>query len=179
VFDLDAFVAACLAALDEEQPSLAVKEVVLRAIERPAEIEAALEHVDPMSAIHRSERLMVQHVVWPPSYSTSVHDHTMWAVIGVYGGAEDNAFFRRLAGGAISSGGKRYDAGDVGLLGPDVIHQVTNPNARWGAALHVYGGDLLGCDRSMFSGDDLTEEPFDGTAQRALYDVAALAPRPS
>ena len=27
------------------------------------------------------------------------HEHRMWAVIGMYGGQEDNAFYRRAAGG--------------------------------------------------------------------------------
>jgi hypothetical protein len=35
-------------------------------------------------------------VVWPPEVDLFAHDHNMWAVIGSYGGREDNRFFRRL-----------------------------------------------------------------------------------
>ena len=37
------------------------------------------------------------------------HEHRMWAVIGMYGGQEDNAFFRRAP--AVSSRGRQGAAG--------------------------------------------------------------------
>ena len=41
------------------------------------------------------------------------HEHRMWAVIGLYGGREDNTFYRRspqglvVAGPGVSSGRRR------------------------------------------------------------------------
>ena len=58
------------------------------------------------------------------------HEHRMWAVIGMYGGQEDNAFYRRAPGGLEPSGGKEVPAGDVLVLGDDVIHSVANSRTR-------------------------------------------------
>jgi len=47
------------------------------------------------------------------------HEHRMWAVIGMYGGQEDNAFYRRASGGLEPAGGRELPAGDVLVMGDD------------------------------------------------------------
>jgi predicted metal-dependent enzyme (double-stranded beta helix superfamily) len=42
-----------------------------------------------------------------------------------------------------------------------VIHTVHNPTDRYTAAIHVYGGDLLGTARSQWDARTSTEEPYD------------------
>jgi len=49
--------------------------------------------------LYQSSRSTVLNVVWPPKMTIMPHNHTMWAVIGVYTGREDNIFWRRLEGG--------------------------------------------------------------------------------
>ncbi len=44
--------------------------------------------------LYRDDDLTVLHVVWAPGMSIYPHDHRMWAVIGIYSGQEDNAFYR-------------------------------------------------------------------------------------
>lgn len=69
------------------------------------------------------------------------HDHGMWAAIGLYGGREDNHFYRRDAEGRIApAGGRTMLPTDVAGLGPDIVHRVVNPTKEWTGAIHVYGG---------------------------------------
>jgi predicted metal-dependent enzyme (double-stranded beta helix superfamily) len=45
-----------------------------------------------------------------------------------------------------------------------VIHSVVNPLAKLSCAIHVYDGDFLAAERSMWDSETLTEEPYDITA---------------
>jgi predicted metal-dependent enzyme (double-stranded beta helix superfamily) len=179
MFEVDAFVDRCDAARRESQPALATKEVLLQAIERPPEIDAALgvPTVGGMRCLHRSAELTVLQFVWPPGVTLFPHDHRMWAAIGIYGGGEDNTFFRRTPDGIEASGGKQLRAGDVALLGEDVIHGVANPSRDYTAAIHVYGGDYFGTDRSQWDPTTRREEPFDVEAVRRLLKAADEAAR--
>ena len=164
MFDVDNFIADCRSALAERQAPTAVKEVLERALSRPHEIDAALGEPERggISTLHRSEDLTVLWVVWPPHVSLFPHEHRMWAANGIYGGREDNIFYRRgVDGGIVRSGAKDIDAGEVALLGSDAIHSVANPRPRYTAAIHVYGGDFFDTPRSQWDPDALVEQPFD------------------
>ncbi len=102
------------------------------------------------------------------------HDHRMWAVIGIYGGQEDNAFYRRSTPGArtlVDSGGTQLVEGDVLLLGDDVIHSVTNPREVLTGALHVYGGDFFDTPRSQWGPGPREERPWDIDDARRQFDA--------
>jgi len=163
MFDLEEFVADCRGALGEGQPALAVKQVLERALSDPGAIEAALgtPAKGGIVALHRADDLTVLQILWPPRVSLFPHDHRMWAANGIYGGCEDNTFYRRTPDGIVSSGGKELEAGDVVLLGSEVIHSVVNPRQTYTAALHVYGGDFFATPRSEWDAQTFTERPFD------------------
>ena len=115
--------------------------------------------------LHQSPRLTILHLVWPPSYTQTPHNHLLWAEIGVYGGREDHIFWRRCAPNAKwpieAIGGASLSAGDCRSLEHDVVHSVTNPLDKVTAGLHVYGGDLFAASRSMWDGETLVEAPLD------------------
>jgi predicted metal-dependent enzyme (double-stranded beta helix superfamily) len=177
VFEVDTFVADCEAALPEPQTALAIKELLVRAVAHPSEIDAALGAATKggFRCLHRSSALTVLQFIWPPGVKLFPHDHRMWAGIGIYGGGEDNTFFRRTPNGVEVSGGKRLKAGAVTLLGDDVIHGVANPSRDYTAAIHVYGGDYFARRRSQWDPITLREEPFDAEAVRRLLDEADRA----
>ena len=131
MFDLDEFVGSCRSVLSEPHPSVAVREVLERALARPREIERALGVPERggLVSLHRSEDLTVLQVVWPPGVSLFPHDHRMWAANGIYGGREDNTFYRRGPDTIVVLGGKTLDTGQTALLGRDTIHSVVNPAA--------------------------------------------------
>jgi predicted metal-dependent enzyme (double-stranded beta helix superfamily) len=181
-FDKDTLVTECLAAIRSElDPRRAVKEIVERAVSDPASIESEVRPrtESPMMTIwHRSEELTVLHIVWPPDVDLFAHDHNMWANIGIYGGREDNSFYRRLGDGRIEPNtAKTLLVGDVVSLGADVVHSVANPTREWTAALHVYGGEFFTTPRTMWSKD--THEPMklDTDFIRERLEAAAFAAR--
>ena len=97
--------------------------------EPPAELVAgaAGRRRAELVPLHASDDLTVLNVVWAPGMRFRPHNHLMWAAIGLYGGQEDNTFYRRTGQGIVQSGGRQLRTGDVALLGDDTIHAVTNP----------------------------------------------------
>jgi predicted metal-dependent enzyme (double-stranded beta helix superfamily) len=165
VFDVQAFVANCQTALAEPQPMLAIKEILDRAVSEPDAVAAALQVKPGVEVLHRDADLTVVSVVIPAGLpATPPHDHRMWALVGIYGGQEDNAFFRRLDTGLTESGGRSLRVSDTLAMGDDTIHAIQNPLDHSAlTAIHVYGGDLIGAERSMWTQPDYIEEPYDDT----------------
>ena len=102
------------------------------------------------------------------------HDHNMWAVIGVYGGREDNIFWRRLPesdqGQLKAAGARALCVGDVEMLGKDAIHSVTNPITRLTGAIHVYGGNFFETPRSEWDPESLLEGTYDVEKNMRLFE---------
>ena len=175
-FETAAFVDACRQALREPQPQLAVRDVLERATSSPSAIEAALgaQPEAGLNTIHASPELTILHVVWPPGMALFPHDHRMWAAIGVYGGQEDNAFFRRGDDARlVASGGRQVRAREILLLGDDAIHAVTNPHQHeFTGAIHVYGGDFFATPRRAWTPDTLTEHAYDHDEAMEAFRVA-------
>jgi len=171
---LEDIVARCQTALGEHTPVLAVRDVLDELVASPAGLEQALGAVEQggITTLHRSADLTVLHVAWTPGMTINPHEHQMWAVIGMYGGQEDNAFYRRSPGGLEAAGGRELPAGDVLVLGDDVIHSVANSRRDFAVALHVYGGDFFAVERSEWDFDTFTERPRDIEGTRRLFDEA-------
>jgi predicted metal-dependent enzyme (double-stranded beta helix superfamily) len=179
MFDLDQFVADCRAARSEGEPRLAVRDVVHRAVSEPSTVGDALRPVEGgLTLLHYDDDLTILNVVWAPHMTIYPHDHRMWAVIGIYAGQEDNAFFRRAALGATTlteTGGKQLFESDVALLGDDTIHSVQNPRDTLTAAVHVYGGDFVNQPRSQWGPWPREERPFDLAEARQQFADANAA----
>jgi predicted metal-dependent enzyme (double-stranded beta helix superfamily) len=167
MFDRDQFIEDCRSALGEAAPEKAVREVVARAVSDPSAVLAGLGEPEE-GGVHpllRTPELTVVNVVWSKFMTILPHNHEMWAVIGVYSGREDNIFWRRIKdeeGGKIeAAGAKALCQTDAVPLGKDIIHSVTNPINRLSGAIHVYGGDFFGIDRSEWNPETLLERPYD------------------
>ena len=178
MFDLEQFVADCRAALSADRSHKYVHEVVARAVSDPTAVLKALG--EPKRAgiqeLHRAPDLTVLNVIWAPRMTIMPHNHRMWAVIGVYTGREDNIFWRRIPsadGDKVEAAGARsLGAKEAQPLGHDIIHSVTNPIPRLTAAIHVYGGDFFGADRSEWNPETLLEERSDGERVRQMFEEA-------
>lgn len=173
MFDLDDFIRDCVAARAEPEPRLAIREVLARAVSEPPEVARRLpaERAE-IERLHVADDLTIIKVVWAPGMSIFPHDHRMWAAIAIYGGQEDNAFYRRTPDGVVASGGKQLYERDVALLGDDAIHAVTNPRDAFTAAIHVYGGNFFTQPRSEFDPVTLAEIPLDVDRTLALFEAA-------
>ena len=178
MFDLDRFVADCRAARAADRSSKTIGEVVKRAVSDPAAMLKTLG--EPVGAgikeLYRSPDLSILNVVWAPRMMIMPHNHHMWAFIGVYGGREDNIFWRRIAetgdGQLEAAGARSLSVKDAQPLGDDIIHSVTNPTSKFTAAIHVYGGDFFGAHRSEWDADTLSEQPSDGDRARQIFEEA-------
>lgn len=174
MFDLDTFVADCRKALGEPNPEVAIRELVERAMSQPGDVERALGTpiLGGVTALHRSPELTILNVTWAPGMAIYPHDHRMWAVIGLYGGREDNTFYRRTPEGLVVAGSKELGVRDAALLGKSVVHAVTNPLREFTGAIHVYGGDFFATPRSEWTPDTLEERPYDvENIKRAFADA--------
>ena len=136
MFDVARFIAECEAAMTNDEGREAVRDVLMASIANPAGIVSALG--EPRLAgdqvLHRSPRLTILHIVWPPSFTQTPHNHHVWAEIGVYRGREDNIFWKRCVPGSKWSievvGAASLCAGSCHSLDSDVSHSVTNRSIR-------------------------------------------------
>jgi predicted metal-dependent enzyme (double-stranded beta helix superfamily) len=172
MFNTERFIADCCGALNNDNAHAAVKEIVARAVAEPSQLLKALEEpkLAGIQTLYRSDRLTILNVLWGPCMHLYPHDHRMWAVIGIYGGREDNAFYRRSDSGLIELGAKTLDTKDVIPLGEAVIHSVTNPLEQITAAIHVYGGDFFATPRSEWDPQTLEERPYDITHAMQVFE---------
>ncbi len=118
----------------------------------PQYYQQYLLHCDP------AQRFTVVSFVWGPGQATPVHDHTVWALIGMLRGAErSERFALPVAGQAMQSlGTDILQPGAVDMLSPSQgdIHRVSNAHDdRVSISIHVYGGNI-------------------GRIRRHVYDVA-------
>ncbi len=175
MFDKEQFVADCRAALDGAASARNVREVVARAVADPQAVLRGLGEpkAGGIVPLYASADLTILNVLWPSNMVIMPHNHTLWAVIGVYGGREDNILWRRLPGEASrrieAAGAKSLSTKDSLAFGPDVIHSVVNPSTRITGAIHVYGGDFLRIERSEWDPDSLEERPYDLEKARRMF----------
>ncbi|MEJ1994501.1 MAG: hypothetical protein P8X75_04705 [Limibacillus sp.] len=167
MFDSERFVEDCRQAA-EEGPR-AIRELVAAAVADPRGVLSALGEPEAagVQKLYCGPDVTVVNVIWAPFMSVMPHNHEMWAVIGVYGGAEDNIFWRRTEDGKVEAAGARaLREREVLPLGPEVVHSVMNPVDKLTGAIHVYGGDFYETARKEWDSQALT--PHDHSMERTL-----------
>jgi predicted metal-dependent enzyme (double-stranded beta helix superfamily) len=163
MFEKERFIEECHAALKESNAQAAIRELVAQAVSDPAQVIGALGEPQRsgVETIYRAPDLTILNLCWGPRMVFKPHDHRMWAVIGIYGGREQNTFFRRNEKGLTQHGTKELNAKDTVPLGATIIHAVTNPLDQITAAIHVYGGDFFATPRSEWDPKTFKEQPYD------------------
>lgn len=166
MFNVDHFVESC-----KGRSASAVKELLAEALLDPESIKQALAAIGKDRqlgegsigdlVIFQSPDLTVLKASVPAKFKSPPHNHTMWAVIGVYDGQENNTLYRRSGEGLETAGGKDLQVADVLVLGADAIHAIENPLERTSHAIHVYGGEIASAQRSLWNPFTLKEEPLE------------------
>ena len=177
MFSIENFVEDCTTAVRRNPSHKGIAELLGRALDDPSAILAELG--EPTEAgvlpLYRAPDLTIINVVWKPGMIIQPHNHDMWAVIGVYGGREDNIFWRRLKddpeGRIEAAGAKTMGTGEYTPLGRDIIHSVVNPLGKLTGAIHVYGGDFFDAHQSEWDTETLTEYERDMEAVRARFSM--------
>ena len=177
MFKLETFVEDCRSAVARDPSHTAVSELLARAMSDPDGIVAELGEPQKSAVIpiYRDKDLTIMNVIWHPGMTVTPHNHDMWAQIGVYGGREDNIFWRRIKddpnGRIEAAGAKTLGRGEFSPLGRDIIHSVTNPLNKLTGAIHVYGGDFYAAHQSEWDAEHLHEHQRDMEKVRAMFDM--------
>lgn len=163
MFESEQFIEACRAALGESDAQGAINEIVKRAVSEPGQIFRVLgePQLAGVETLYKAPDLTILNLHWGPNMDLHPHDHRMWAVIGIYGGREDNKFYRRSEDGLTQHGSKLLDTKDTAPLGESIIHSVSNPLDKITSAIHVYGGDFFETPRSEWDPETFEEHPYD------------------
>lgn len=174
MFSKDYFIQDCINALADGQE--AVRELVADAISDSARLMSELgepEHAG-LTPIYRSHDLTIMKHVWAPFMTLMPHNHQMFAVVGIYSGREDNVFWRRKEMTIEAAGAKSLGAGDVAMIGRDIIHSVLNPIGKMTCAIHVYGGDFFDPPelRSEWDHETLIERPWNIENVKSIFREA-------
>jgi predicted metal-dependent enzyme (double-stranded beta helix superfamily) len=101
------------------------------------------------------QRFSIVSFVWGPGQTTPIHDHKVWALIGMLRGAERGERFELESPGqpmkCIST--DMLFQGEIESLTPSSgdIHRVSNAYAnRVSISIHVYGGDIGQIKRHVY-----------------------------
>src|SRR5687768_9339476 len=174
MFQKERFIEDCRAALREREARAAIQELVTHAVGDPAAIVRELGEptVSGVNVIHKADDLTILNLAWGPGMFIRPHDHRMWAVIGIYGGCEENTFYRRADNGLTQHGTKALGAKDVIALGASIIHAVKNPLDQLTGAIHVYGGDFFATPRSEWDSQTHVEQPYEVAHTMKAFEYA-------
>jgi predicted metal-dependent enzyme (double-stranded beta helix superfamily) len=178
VLDLDRFIADCRAAMASDEAQKTIRELLREAVSDPREVIRVLGEPKKVGIelLYRSDEITMINLVWGPRMTAMPHNHHMWAVIGMYGGREDNIFWRTLPEDARwpieAAGARALMPGDVCPLGRDIIHSVTNPLCKLTSAIHIYGGDFVTQRREQWEEETLRERPYDQADARRRFEEA-------
>jgi predicted metal-dependent enzyme (double-stranded beta helix superfamily) len=157
MFTPEAFVAACRDCVNNGGSASEIELLVREALRDQAHEPPLWEGEELM---HRSPNLTIINLTLPGLGKTAVHDHGMWAVIGISGGCEVERFYASGADGLVQIGRIEVHDGQTVCLASDVIHDIENPNIQAARGLHVYGGDLTTVARRMWNPQDQAELAF-------------------
>jgi len=165
MFNLEAFIEDCRCLVGEPHAARGVLDRMREALADPDALARAVPSLPPGGTfdapLFRSPELTVLNVMLRPGALSGPHDHRMWAVIGIYAGAECNTFYRRDDERLVETNRRTVHAGEAVLLGEDVIHAIENSGETPTFGLHVYGGDLLGTERRMWDPKTGRETAYD------------------
>jgi predicted metal-dependent enzyme (double-stranded beta helix superfamily) len=102
---------------------------------------------------------VITSVVFWPGYSTKIHDHGTWGLVGVWRGEEHEERFRRTGDGAAAGYTKLSlqktvvnTEGSISHLVPpdEEIHRIETVSSYPSCSIHIYGSDLDGKPRHEF-----------------------------
>lgn len=157
----DPIVERLRAALADGQPG--IEEELRRLVSDPGGIVALLGEPTRggITKLYNDSEVTILQIVWAPLMVLRPHDHNMWATVGVYGGREDNIYWKREGQEIDPVGASSLGAGSVGSMRADGVHSVVNPIQKLTASIHVYGGDFYAPGRTSWAGENHEPMEFD------------------
>lgn len=158
---MDDFVTACRAAAASPDPAEAVRVAMADAIADPARVVADLPDFEGEDFVVAHDDAVAVYVVRQfPDTAGPPHDHRMTAVVGMVEGVEIHRLYRRDGDRVVFDRELRVGAGETVVLGPDDVHAIANPDPMPSLGLHVYLGDLVSGERTLWAPDGDERQPF-------------------
>jgi predicted metal-dependent enzyme (double-stranded beta helix superfamily) len=157
MFTPESFVTACRDRVSSGGSANHIELLVREALRDQAQ-EASLWQGQEL--MYRSPSLTIINLTLRGLGKSAVHDHGMWAVIGISAGCEIDRFYEFGPDGLLQVGRVEIHEGQTLCLASDVIHDIENPNVRAARGLHVYGGDLTAVARRMWDPQTQSELAF-------------------
>jgi predicted metal-dependent enzyme (double-stranded beta helix superfamily) len=129
-----------------------------------------------LQAFYRASNLSLLKVRFPVGRRTPPHNHGTWAAILVLSGSERNSLYKRNDDGSLSyQRTVDLEAGSVVFMPADAVHVAECTSDEPAIGLHVYGGNVLGLERSMWDPDTLKEQSLDWSKYEDLAQRASAA----
>lgn len=166
MFSVSKFIADCIDAVATcNKPATRIAELLHTAMQDPKSVLEALPNSgEDEILLYHSEDLTIYKVLVYHGLQYPPHEHGMPVLIGLYSGCETNYIYRKFE----SDPHKIQMTGQIDLVaphvrtfGPEIIHSIANLHAEPSAAIHVYMGDLLAQQRSLWNLDGENERLFD------------------
>jgi predicted metal-dependent enzyme (double-stranded beta helix superfamily) len=167
VFNPDELVHRCLSGLTATDPVGLAAEAMASALADCGGAQRTFQE-GAFNVLYWSPKLLIFQGTGQPGVWSRIHDHKMWAVIGVFRGVERNEFFERGDTRLRKTSELDIQAGQAKVLDPDVIHRSGNPDTEPNGWLNVYGGDLIHAVRSQWDDDGTNERPYQ-SGRKAQY----------
>lgn len=171
MFNKETFVEQCKELATQDDCHKRIKNLLEDALKNPESVMAALG--EPTTAgfevLYASDDLSIINFVWAPGMELHAHNHNLWAVIGIYIGAEENTFYVRRDDAIVEQNSKDITTGNVIMLGREVIHSVKNVTEHFTGGIHIYGGDFINVERSQWDEDSFKESRYDMEQTRQIF----------
>jgi predicted metal-dependent enzyme (double-stranded beta helix superfamily) len=157
MFTPDTFVSACRQCVGQGGDAIAIQAIVRDGLRSQSSEPSSWDREE---LLYRSPELTIVNLTLPGLGRSPIHDHGMWAVIGISTGCEVERFYEMRGGRPEEVERIQVQAGDAICLAKHVIHATENPGEQAARGLHVYGGDLVTAARRMWNPRTGTELPF-------------------
>jgi predicted metal-dependent enzyme (double-stranded beta helix superfamily) len=176
-FDIGRFIKSCFEALETNSPVEIISDLLTVTVSEPDRlIDGLPDALGQELVLFRDPRLTIIQVTIAPGLQYPPHNHGMEAAIGLYSGLERNLWYGSAESGSILvRGASELRPTDSIKMNSTVIHAVTNPAGKYSAGLHVYLGDLIAHDRTLWHPDTLQPMPFDNDKYFGLVREAEAA----
>lgn len=148
MIDIYTFVTDCRDAVRHGQD--AAHDVVRTALVDPERFGAALLQRPKPWFFTADDDLTVFCTSGAPGSASAPHDHATWSVLGCFAGAEESWWHEPTDEGLTTTGHGVLRAGESHALPADAVHSVMN---RWDTSngvVHVYAGNFLALERTLW-----------------------------
>ena len=148
---LNNLVDACRAAVTSADPVGGVRAALTLLGEEPDKAIAEIPDFEGEDyVLHRSDDLSVFIVRQAANTAGPPHDHGMTAVISMLQGVEIHRRYRRDGDRIALEREQTAAPGGVLVLAPRDVHAIANPDDAPSLGVHVYFGDIVGIERTLW-----------------------------